>query len=160
MYFLINFCQGSYIPLYNELTSTNRANVCHNSTFPWFSDYQLYILKFKLCNENKFCGALAIDGTIHATQGLFLAKQIVSCVAGLRFSTLSNKHHSVHDYAYTLIGILKYEILKLNGKWISICQRFFNQARASLFGAHLVSWNCFCADVCMCVCVRPKAINN
>ena len=28
-------------------------------------------------------------------------------------------------------------------------------ARRPVAGAHLVSWNCFCADVCMCVFVCP-----
>ena len=46
---------------------------------------------------------------------------------------------------------------------------FLNQAHAGRRPARLVSWNCFCADVCMrvCVCVyvfvyvsAPEAINN
>ena len=43
----------------------------------------------------------------------FLAKQIVPCAVGLGFSTVSNKRHSMHDYAHLSIGMYKHDTSNL-----------------------------------------------
>ena len=69
----------------------------------------------------------AIDRFLHATQALFLAKQILLYGEGLEYSTALSECHFVRDYGYLAIGIWKHWTLNQIANGLQSAKVLFHQ---------------------------------